>query len=131
MKVYLKFNKTDTVGYMCLLSWLDIFRDHEIILVCDLFNVNTDPVPKFLKDTIDQHPQPIKLLNTDYSLSVPFNGNISTNLYGFYRGSYVYEGKTYYLASTDFEPTDARRAFPCFDEPAMKSKFKLCANIHY
>ena len=66
----------------------------------------------------------------NYSLSVPFNGNISTNLYGFYRGSYVYEGKTYYLASTDFEPTDARRAFPCFDEPAMKSKFKLTMIRH-
>jgi hypothetical protein len=81
MKVYLKFNKTDTVGYMCLLSWLDIFKDHEIILVCDLFNVNTDPVPKFLKDTIDQHPQPIKLLNTDYSLSVPFNTTILDKRY--------------------------------------------------
>jgi hypothetical protein len=81
MKVYLKFNKTDTVGYMCLLSWLDIFKDYQIILVCDLFNVDTDPVPKFLKDIIDQHPHPIKLLNTDYSLSIPFNDTILDKRY--------------------------------------------------
>ncbi|KGU14779.1 aminopeptidase 2 [Candida albicans P87] len=44
---------------------------------------------------------------------------------GFYRASYQEDGKTKYMATTQMEPTDCRRAFPSYDEPAAKSKFTI------
>lgn len=63
--------------------------------------------------------------SSEFVLQLTFNGTLKTSMSGFYRSSYVVDGKTEWLAVTDFEPTDARRAFPCFDEPAMKANFTI------
>ena len=48
------------------------------------------------------------------------------HLEGFYYSEYVdKEGQRRRIASTHFEPTYARRAFPCFDEPHLKAKFLM------
>jgi puromycin-sensitive aminopeptidase len=45
---------------------------------------------------------------------------------GFYRSSYTnIHGEPKIMASTQFEALDARRAFPCWDEPARKAVFGL------
>ncbi|KAE8394749.1 Aminopeptidase 2 mitochondrial [Aspergillus alliaceus] len=59
-------------------------------------------------------------------LKLTFTGILNDNMAGFYRSSYkLPNGETKYIASTQMEPTDARRAFPCFDEPALKAKFTV------
>ncbi len=54
-------------------------------------------------------------------LSVRYTGILNNELRGFYLSKT--ERRNY--AVTQFEPTDARRAFPCFDEPAFKAAFDI------
>ena len=54
-------------------------------------------------------------------LSLAFAGEIRARLRGFYRSQK--DGARY--AATQFEAADARRAFPCFDEPEFKARFAL------
>ncbi len=58
-------------------------------------------------------------------LSIVFSGIINDSLRGFYKSKYVLDGKEKYIATTQFEATDARRAFPCFDEPEHKAIFEI------
>uniref|UniRef100_T1JIK8 Aminopeptidase n=1 Tax=Strigamia maritima TaxID=126957 RepID=T1JIK8_STRMM len=63
----------------------------------------------------------------NYTLHVEYKGSLVDSLVGFYRSSYVdtITNSTRYMAASKFEPTYARRAFPCFDEPALKATFRI------
>jgi puromycin-sensitive aminopeptidase len=58
-------------------------------------------------------------------LGLEFRGTILARLRGFYRSQK--DGDRY--AATQFEAADARRAFPCFDEPECKARFALTLNV--
>jgi aminopeptidase N len=55
------------------------------------------------------------------TIHIVFSGVLNNELRGFYLAREA--GHSY--AVTQFEPTDARRAFPCFDEPALKATFHV------
>lgn len=62
-------------------------------------------------------------------LSIAFQGTLNDNMKGFYRSVYEINGEKKNMAVTQFEPADARRCFPCWDEPAAKAKFKMTLDV--
>jgi len=59
-----------------------------------------------------------------WTLRIKFRGILNDKLHGFYRSQYTdAAGKLHTVATTQFEATDARRAIPCWDEPALKAVF--------
>ncbi|CAJ1074218.1 glutamyl aminopeptidase [Xyrichtys novacula] len=60
-----------------------------------------------------------------YVLSLDFQGWLNGSVVGFYRVIYTEKGVQKKIAATDHEPTDARKSFPCFDEPNKKATYKV------
>ncbi len=59
-------------------------------------------------------------------LEIVFRGILNDQLHGFYRSTFTdLEGTAQVIATTQFEATDARRAFPCWDEPDFKAVFSV------
>ena len=59
-------------------------------------------------------------------LEIAFSGILNDQLHGFYRSTYTDPtGVKHTIATTQFENTDARRAFPCWDEPAFKATYQV------
>ena len=62
----------------------------------------------------------------NYSLTLVFSGSLSNGITGFYKSLYRNsQGENVPIATSKFQPTDARKAFPCFDEPSFKSEFSV------
>jgi puromycin-sensitive aminopeptidase len=61
-----------------------------------------------------------------WTLDLTFAGELNDKLVGFYRSVYTDDdGAEHSIATTHFEATDARRAFPCWDEPDVKATFQI------
>lgn len=63
-------------------------------------------------------------------LHIGFSGILNDALHGFYRSTYKDDdGNRRVIATTQFEATDARRAFPCWDEPDLKATFSIALEV--
>ena len=87
-------------------------RDQEAAVSAD---AATERITLDLPDELPHGPAEIRL---------DFRGVLNDQLRGFYRSTYTDDaGTERVLATTQFESTNARRAFPCFDEPDLKAVF--------
>uniref|UniRef100_A0A9L0JQY8 Aminopeptidase n=1 Tax=Equus asinus TaxID=9793 RepID=A0A9L0JQY8_EQUAS len=60
-----------------------------------------------------------------YEMDTKFQGELADDLAGFYRSEYMDGDVRKVLATTQMAPSDARKSFPCFDEPSMKASFNI------
>ncbi|KAG4074313.1 hypothetical protein HA402_008722 [Bradysia odoriphaga] len=78
---------------------------------------------------VTEVPKPLAL--GDYVLGLTFNGSLENRIVGFYQSTYINptNDESRSIATSKFEPTYARQAFPCFDEPAMKANYTITLEI--
>src|ERR1700736_1386634 len=74
---------------------------------------------------------PNELAIGEHSLALEFSGTITQKGRGFYYMPYQEQGTgaKKIALGTQFEPSDARRFFPCWDEPSFRARFQLTAVV--
>ncbi|XP_013979610.1 alanyl (membrane) aminopeptidase-like b [Salmo salar] len=146
------FTGNSTVYFRCVEKTKAIFlhskQNVTDVTVKDLDNKRTINVKNTILYNNESNFLEIRLegvLEEDgnYSLFTAFEGELLNDLAGFYMSSYKKEPRTKddtktglgnettldlderFIATSQMQPTDARKVFPCFDEPAMKAEFKV------
>ncbi|XP_037030240.1 glutamyl aminopeptidase isoform X2 [Bradysia coprophila] len=62
-------------------------------------------------------------------VTIDFYGSMEKRIVGLYKSTYFDGAADRAIATSKFEPTYARQAFPCFDEPAMKANYTITLEI--
>ncbi len=117
-----EFDGKVTIGIRCIETTSEIvlqYRDltiQGVFLLDSNFNLIEDDVAWYQNETVEFlviTPNQQLVQGQEYLVTVNFNGTMTDNGLGIYRASYVDPaGDTRWLASTQFQATEARRAFP-------------------
>ncbi len=88
--------------------------------------IKTDKEKELLMLTL-----PLKLAQGDHTLALRFSGKINQQGQGLFYMRYQEQGTGVpkVMLGTQFEATDARRFFPCWDEPVFRARFQLSAVV--
>ncbi|XP_037868658.1 aminopeptidase N [Bombyx mori] len=103
-----------------------VFRDLKLLTekdrrIIDILKTEEDKLRQFHTVTVRDKLE----VGMQYLLVISYSGVLNDDLHGFYRSSYEDGGVRKWIAVTQFQAMDARRAFPCWDEPAMKARFTI------
>ncbi|KIH90371.1 aminopeptidase 2 [Sporothrix brasiliensis 5110] len=101
---------------------------HSVTVSSDGAAISSSPSVSYTEDTqttkIDFDGSLAK--GTKAQLELSFTGQLNDKMAGFYRSTFKKaDGSNGIMAVSQMEPTDARRAFPCFDEPSLKATFAV------
>jgi aminopeptidase N len=93
----------------------DLITNDTIQIATAIFNLTQSDVQDYLAD------------DNTFSIYIEYSGAIrgGSDLAGWYKSQYEYNGTTVTNLVTQFQATDARSVFPCFDEPAFKATFDI------
>ncbi|XP_029009681.1 aminopeptidase N-like [Betta splendens] len=139
----LVFSGESTVEIRCVQKTRSIYLHSKNLLVSDEVVMNKNTEERIKVSSVKNHDDETDFLEIQldsdleegsiYTLQLAFRGEISENLEALYLSSYV-EGvpadeddtnADRFLVATNLQPTDARKVFPCFDEPDMKAVFNV------
>ncbi|KAJ0178635.1 hypothetical protein K1T71_005410 [Dendrolimus kikuchii] len=92
-------------------------------------NLDEDLFENYSLATDDTHLLRIRLkrdmvILQPHIVHIDYTAKFAENMFGVYVSTYEYEGRRMSLITSQLQPTFARRAFPCYDEPALKAIFR-------
>ena len=134
-EIFLRPNLIDLVFKGTIKVNLDV-REKTNTLICNAAELEIEKVEvngeAVEKSVLDESDETLTISlgkelseGTKATMFCAFTGTLNDRMKGFYRSKYTLEGEERFAATTQFEATDARRAFPCWDEPALKATFDI------
>ena len=85
-----------------------------------------DSFVQFLNINLDRN----LLADQDYVVEISYSSTLMGSSNGFYRSWYSDDSMSFWVATTHFQPTFARHAFPCYDEVRYRTTFDIRIQHH-